>query len=155
MKSNKVSLRRRQVVIAGLAGAAAPATLYAGQDLFSAAPGEITAIAGRDGLVISGRVLAHDGNPLAAATIEIWDARATDIAAATTTDGDGRFYASVASEYHARPRRIHYRVSRDGQTLAARQLHFARGHELAERQTGHLHRDESGAWRAAFGVTVA
>src|SRR5262245_14991638 len=73
MKSKKVSLRRRQLVIAGLAGSAASA--LAGQFRGSgAAVGELDAVEADRGLVISGRVLARNGRPLAGAAVEVWRA---------------------------------------------------------------------------------
>jgi protocatechuate 3,4-dioxygenase beta subunit len=66
-----VSLRRREVLIAGLATVAAPAA-------FAALP------PAREKLILSGRLLGTDGKPLAGATIAADGARAT-------TDADGRF----------------------------------------------------------------
>ena len=152
MTPKKVSLRRRQVVMAGLAGAAAPA--FAGQfHQRDAAVGELAAAEGTAGLVVSGRVLARNGRPLAGAAVEVWRANAPGAAARTTTDGDGRFFAKVAAG--GRPHRIHYRVSDGAQTLARQELHFAPGRAMAERRVGHLQRDESGTWRAAFAISFA
>jgi len=151
MKSNSVSLRRRSIVIGGFAVAAAPALPAAGLDGTAA----VATMDGQGGLVISGRILARDGRPLTGATVEILGARDAQAAATATTDGDGRFYAAVPSGRRGRPSLIRYRVSRNGRTLAVRELRFARGRQVAERQAGHLQRDDSGAWRAAFGLALA
>lgn len=154
MKSKKVSLRRRQLVIAGLAGSAAPA--LAGQFRGSgAAVGELGAVEADHGLVVSGRVIGRNGRPLAGAAVEVWRANARTGGARATTDGDGRFFAKVAADSPGRPYRIHYRVSAGGRTLAADELYFARGRAVAERRSGYLQRDEEGTWRATFGISLA
>ena len=75
MKSKKVSLRRRQVMIAGLAGTAAPA--LAGQFHGRVRPstswrgrGRRRAWSSRDAM------LAANGRPLAGAAVEVWRANA-------------------------------------------------------------------------------
>src|SRR6185436_7504980 len=73
-----VSLRRRQVIIGGLAAAALPAVSFA--------RGEPMPQRGK--LVLSGRILDADGKPLAGATVEVGADRAA-------TDGDGRFVLST------------------------------------------------------------
>ena len=98
---------------------------------------------------------ARNGRPLAGAAVEVWRANARGDAATATTDGDGRFFAKVASDRRGRPHRIHYRVSDGGRTLATQELYFARGRAVAERRSGHLQRDEAGTWRAAFGISLA
>src|SRR5262245_50979605 len=136
-------------MIAGLAGTAAPA--LAGQLREPlAAVDEASAAERTGGLVVSGRILAASGRPLAGAAVEIWRANAREDTASATTDGDGRFFAKLVSDRPGRPHRIHYRVSDGGRTLATQELYFARGREVAERRSGHLQRDESGGWRAAF-----
>ena len=66
-----VSLRRRQVIIAGLAAAVLPAVSFATG-------------AAAEPLVLSGRVLDRDGRPLAGASIAAPGVE-------TRTDADGRF----------------------------------------------------------------
>jgi hypothetical protein len=70
-----VSPRRREVIIAGLATAVAPAVLAALPSLPNTA---------REKLILSGRVLGTDGHPPAGATVAADGAQAT-------TDADGRF----------------------------------------------------------------
>ncbi len=152
MTPKKVSLRRRQVVMAGLAGAAAPA--FAGQfHRQHAAVGELAAAEGTEGLVVSGRVLARNGRPLAGAAVEVWRANARGAAARQPRTGTGAFLRRSRAD--GRPHRIHYRVSDGGRTLARQELYFARGRTVAERRSGYLQRDESGTWRAAFGISLA
>ena len=152
MTSKKVSVRRRKLMIAGLAGTAMPA--LAGQFRGSAAVGEVGAVESDHGLVISGRVIARNGRPLAGAAVEVWRANARRGGARAITDGDGRFFAKVAADRPGRPYRINYRVSAGGRTLAADELYFARGRAVAERRSGYLQRDEAGTWRATFGISL-
>ena len=42
-----------------------------------------------------------------------------------------------------------------GERSPAQELYFARGRTVAERRSGYLQRDESGTWRAAFGISLA
>lgn len=69
----RLSLRRRQVIIAGLGAVVAPAA-------FAALP----AVEGPQRLLLSGRVLGPDGGPLSGAAVAAGQAR-------TVTDADGRF----------------------------------------------------------------
>ena len=66
-----VSLRRRQVIIAGLGTVVAPAAFHALPER-------------REKLILSGRILGSDGKPLAGATVAAGGAY-------TVTDADGRF----------------------------------------------------------------
>jgi hypothetical protein len=123
-------VRRRQLMIAGLAGTAAPAVAA---QFRHAAVGELGAVEGEGGLVVSGRILARNGKPLAGASVEVWRANARGDAASATTDGDGRFFATIASSRNGRPQDLRYRVSRAGRALTTQRLHFARG--AASRRT--------------------
>jgi protocatechuate 3,4-dioxygenase beta subunit len=129
MKSSTISLQRRRLMIAGAAGVATPAAVFAGA---TAAPAPGALPAPGDQLVVSGRMLGVDGKPLAGALVESWQG-------STTTDADGRF---VLMANMPDTGRLRYRVSRDGQMLAARDLAVAGA------------RDEAGVWRAAFGLAL-
>jgi hypothetical protein len=139
-------------MIAGLAGTAAPAIAA---QFRQAAVGELGAVEGEGGLVVSGRILARNGKPLAGASVEVWRANARGDAASATTDGDGRFFATIASSRNGRPQDLRYRVSRAGRALTTQRLHFARGRSVSEDSLAHLQRDEAGTWRAAFGISLA
>ncbi len=135
MKHTTISLRRRHLMmagIAGVAGAALPASLCAAPRDAAIAEG-----AGGGKLVLSGRALDRNGKPLAGATVEVWPRDASH-RATTTTDGDGRWL--LTTEYSGR---MQYRVIRDGRRTPTRQ--FA----IAQPQ-----RDEVGVWRATFGGTA-
>jgi hypothetical protein len=151
MTPKERSLRRRRLMLAGLAGSAAPA--FAGQ-FRGAAVGEVGAIEGDGGLVVSGRILARNGKPLAGVAVELWRANARAEAAKATTDGDGRFFTKIAAGA-GRPHRIHCQVGHGGGTLTRQELYFARGRTVAERRSGCLQRDETGTWRAAFAISLA
>jgi hypothetical protein len=144
VRINSISLRRRYLMIAGLAGAAAPAVAFAGA---AASPQDEPAVSSfADRLVVSGRILGADGNPLSGATVEIWPAGSRQPGGSVYTDGDGRFFTAIAPAEHGRPRALRYRVVHGGRGTPVKQLHFARGQ---------IQRDEAGAWRATFGATLA
>ena len=126
-----ISLRRRHLMIAGLAGAAAPLLAFAGRAGACGAGGK---------LIVSGRILRPDRKPLAGATVEVWHAGAEGGGIRVATDADGRFMFVTA----VLPRQVCYRVSHEGHETPVRQL------SLAQPQ-----RDEKGAWRATFGLTLA
>ena len=71
-----LSLSRRQLLIGGLAGFAVPAVFAVSPSVSLASPGEK--------LILSGRVVASDGQPLCGTSFAIGGAR-------ITTDSDGRF----------------------------------------------------------------
>jgi len=146
MKPSTISLRRRHLMLAGLAGAAAPAPLFAGQ--FSTAEAGAAGSAPR--LIVSGRILGGpDGKPLTGATVEAWHAGTAGDAARATTDGDGRFFATIASaERSGRPRRIHYRVRHEGREMLVTQ-------RISGDLVANLRRDDAGAWRTTFALARA
>jgi len=108
-----VSLRRREVLIAGLATTVAPTVLAA-----------LPAI--REKLILSGRLLGADGQPLAGATVAADGAQAT-------TDVDGRFMLFTRSGICG--------VSCDGRSIEG----FV---PLDQR------RDAQGTWRATVALTL-
>jgi hypothetical protein len=107
-------------------------------------------------IVVSGRILgASEGQALAGAQIEIWQADAHGVRAehtreVVTADGDGRYFAALANEGGA-AQRLQYRVSHQGYTARVTQMH-ATG--TAQRSVT-LTRDDEGATRAAFEMTLA
>jgi protocatechuate 3,4-dioxygenase beta subunit len=116
MEVAMVSLRRRQVIIAGLGSSVAPAALSA----------IVWKEEGPERFVLSGRIVAADGRPLAGAAVEAGAAR-------TATDADGRFV--VVSNTR------HYRVSHRGRS--------------AEGVVSNQRPDADGTWRASFALTLA
>lgn len=171
MKHVTISLRRRHLMIAGLAGIAAPASLFAGQsgaalhgapqplhERSALAVAEPGAGSSEEKLVVSGRILSPDGKPLAGATIDAWRADAKgDCVASVTTDADGRFMftALAPAEYPGRAKHLLYRVSHKEYRTSVTQLHFAHAPGISGQGITRLHRDEAGVWRAAFGLTLA
>ena len=143
MKPNTISLRRRHLMMAGLAGAAAPVPLFAGQLSIA----EIGAAGSAPRLIVSGRIRGGaDGKPLAGATVEAWHAGA---AARATTDGDGRFFTTIVSaDPSGRPRRIHYRVRHEGREMPVT-------HRISGDLVANLRRDDAGAWRTTFALALA
>jgi Carboxypeptidase regulatory-like domain len=141
MKPDKISRRRRHLLIAGVA---VPATLFAAQ-CGAAAGGALAAgmparaDGGAEKLVVSGRILSANGKPLAGARVEILYPH-TNEAIGADTDADGRFMLESVS---AGWRPVHYRVSGKGQSRSARL-------EVVQ-----LPRDETGTRRGSFALTLA
>jgi protocatechuate 3,4-dioxygenase beta subunit len=135
VKNDNISLQRRHLMVAALAGLAAPAGGFAA----SAAQGgpEIA----MHPLVVSGRVVDPDGKPLAGAIVAASRVN-------TTTDADGRFVFTTLAG-----------IVRDGlpQSLACRVSHPA--HRTLENRIefgrASIQRDEAGAWRAAVRLHLA
>src|SRR5687767_7745757 len=91
MQSNTLSPRRRQLMIAGIAGAVAPATLFAqvcvpvaGAASHSPRVAELSTAVEGDMLIVSGRVTGSDCRPLAGALVEVWSAGSERGTSATT-----------------------------------------------------------------------
>jgi len=146
MKSSTISLRRRHLMMAGLAGAAAPAPLFGGP--FSATAVETGGSAPR--LIVSGRILCgRDHKPLAGATVEMWLAGAGGEFTSAATDGDGRFFAAISPlDTAGRPRRIDYRVRHAGRETPVTR-------RITNDLVANLGRDDAGALRTTFGLTLA
>ena len=140
MKPDTISLRRRYLMIASLAGAATPAVVFAGP------AGDAGFAANSGKLIVSGRILGHGGKPLSGAVVEILAAH-SDGDASVTTDADGRFMFTTAAAG-----RVDYRVLHDGIAEPMRQLRLA---GAPGNPSARPHRDETGTWRATFGLSLA
>lgn len=160
MTPDTISLRRRQLIVAG---AVAPMAALAGYCM--GAPLGVPAVtepgAGGGGagakLIISGRILRRDGNPLAGAAVETWHADGKGGQASVITDADGRFMFTTLAPgaAPARLQPIHYRVSHEGYEALVSQLHFVSDPGVPSERIARLQRDEAGTWRATFGVTLS
>jgi protocatechuate 3,4-dioxygenase beta subunit len=139
MKPSTISLRRRQLMIAG--AAAAPATALASQAGDALMAG-LAAGTAHGKLVVSGRILGRDGEALRGAKVELVNARAEETA--IMTDADGRFLFTTAAAS-----RIDYRIVHSGQATPVRQLRFG-GEHIAR-----LDRDHEGTWRTTFALAFA
>lgn len=129
MKQQPISLRRRHLVIAGIAGAAVPVVVRA-------SPAETEALADArvaGDLVVSGRVVDGAGRALPDALV------AAAPGVSTMTDGDGRFLLRM---HVPRRRRVEVRVSHAA--------HPARTARLRQ-----FERDETGILRTTVGLSVA
>jgi hypothetical protein len=140
MKPSTISLRRRQLMIAG--AAAAPASALASQAGDALIAG-LAAGTTHGKLVVSGRILGRDGEALHGAKVELVNVRAEE-GAAITTDADGRFLFTTAATS-----RIDYRIAHNGEITPARQLCFGGEH------VARLDRDAEGTWRTTFGLSLA
>jgi hypothetical protein len=139
MRHGTISLRRRQLMIAG--AAAGPATVLASQAGDALIAG-LAAGTARGKLVVSGRILGRDGEALRGARVELVNGRAGE--GAVTTDADGRFLLTTAAAS-----RLEYRVVHDGVAIPVRELRFS-GDDVAR-----LDRDAEGTWRTTLGLTFA
>jgi protocatechuate 3,4-dioxygenase beta subunit len=161
VKIDAISLRRRHLMIAGVAGVAAPVTLFAEPRNGNPRDALVTGLSasagsGADKLVVSGRILDAKRNPLADATVEVWQADTNGERASVMTDADGRFFTSIAPGGQAgRPQHIRYRVSHNGRATSVKQLHFTRETGFPADRVAQLQRDDTGTWRTTFGITLA
>jgi hypothetical protein len=155
MKPNTISLRRRHLMIAGLAGAAVPATslsaLCTGDEPTHDAAGTV-AIARGDTLLVSGRIVDAGCKPLAGARVELLQPHGRQ-AAAALTDGDGRFVLSTTSSH--KTQYLDYRVSHGADAGRVSRVRFARRARADRPGFAQLQRDEAGMWRTTMGVTLA
>jgi hypothetical protein len=149
-----ISLRRRHLMLAGVAGVLAPAGVFAAHSGSASSGAPVIAVALAEGsrddgrLVVSGRIVGPDRKPLADAAIEVRLPGATTPHASTTTDADGRFMFTTAT-HAARDGDLQpliYRVSHPRHAALETRLDFARTQ---------LQRDEAGAWRATMGLALA
>ena len=156
MKPNTISLRRRQLLIAGLAGAATPGALFAAQCNVTAAGqlqlAEIFTKGTEETLVVSGRIVAGDCKPLAGALVEVWytDPRT---AVATSTDADGRFVLTTIVPASGDSRSFKIAVSRPGEEHTLTAQRFTREPGVSDDAPMQVHRDEAGLWRTTLGLT--
>ena len=146
MKHDIVSLRRRHLLIAGLAVMAAPAV----------AGLPVGGSGGEAMLVVSGRMVGPDGTPIADAAIEAWQAGESSVRARATTDADGRFMftTDVRAGHDGRPGTVGYRVTHQRHGVRQTSVDFA-STPHARAAGAQLQRDETGTWRAAVGLAFA
>ena len=144
-------------MLAGLAAGVAPAAFFAGPGR-AAHHNEIAstvALAGTGKLIVSGRVLGADRRPLAGALVGMWRPDTQAERARAATDADGRFFVTIAPAGRGRPQFVRYRVSHRGRVMTENQLYFEREPGVPDDRIARLQRDDSGAWRATFGLTLA
>jgi hypothetical protein len=138
MKSNGISLRRRQLMLAGTATMAVPTGLFA----FPA----VASPRGSETLLVSGRIVDGRGKPVAGALVEMASPQYK-----TTTDGDGRFM--LTTRVSRRDRYVDYRVSRTASSPVHHRLRVAYNDGSTDANT--LLRDEQGVWRTTFALMLA
>ena len=152
MKPNTISLRRRHLMIAGLAGVAAPGVPFAGPIRFDArAVSRIDANGSGEKLIVSGRIVDANGKALADARVEVLHAQAV-ARASVATDADGRFMFTTVTPA---TRHIEYRVSHKDHPTRATRLHFAPTRGVSDDALARLQRDDAGVCRTTFALTVA
>jgi len=156
-QGTKLSIKRRQLLIAGIVAAATPPGVFAAQcggGVVAAAENPFGAAAGGGKLVVSGRVLGFGCQPLSGAVIEAWQEGMAPVR--TIADGDGRFLLTTEVPVSLRGEAPHltYHVTHPAHDLRARELFFSRQSSGSSESVASLERDEAGVWRAAFGVTL-
>jgi hypothetical protein len=146
--ANTISLRRRRLMIAGVAGAAVPATGLTALRADAAPEGIVGTVSiGRgETLLVSGRIVDAESRPIAGARVELPHV-------AAVTDGDGRFMLTTTAPRELRD--VEYRVTRDGLPAQVSRMHFVRRPRAGRAELAALQRDESGVWRTTVGVTLA
>jgi hypothetical protein len=137
MKSKPVSPRRRQLMLAGAAGLAAPTGVLALPAVSGFLPGET--------LLLSGRLVDEAGKPVAGAWVAT--AGATSTRASTRTDGDGRFM--LQTDVFGAEAYVEYGAP-DSRMSATRRLRIAYREAPAR-----FRRDEQGVWRTTCTLTAA
>ena len=114
------------------------------------------ATAGGEPLVLYGHVLDRNGQPLSGYVVEIWQVDADGIydhpgdsntvrrdmgfqfygTALTNENGLFAFRTIFPARYEPRPRHIHFKVKRDGQTVLASQFYFSSEVTVGQLGTG-------------------
>ena len=137
MKSKPTSLRRRQLMLAGAAGIAAPSGVFALPAISGFLPGET--------LLVSGRIVDEAGKPIAGAWVAGAGGSPSETAASTRTDGDGRFM--LKTEVSGAEGYVEYGTT---DRRSAKRVRVA----YREAPT-RFQRDEQGVWRTTFTLTAA
>jgi hypothetical protein len=154
--TGKFSAKRRQLMIAGAAMSAVPAGALAATcgGIVAAAENPFAAGSAGQKLVLSGRILGVDCQPLAGAIIEAWHGAAAPVS--TTTDADGRFVliTAVPATEGGQPR-LSYLVTHPAHDARVHELNFTRASNGSAQGVAQIERDAAGVWRAAFGMTLA
>ncbi|MGZ5091302.1 MAG: hypothetical protein ACXWIP_08915 [Burkholderiales bacterium] len=161
MRADSISMRRRHLIIARFVGAAAPGAVFAGQCGGVRAEGHASmayanAPASEEEMIVSGRIISTDCNPVAAAVVEVWQASYGSHQTTTvTTDGDGRFMFATHAPAQRGRRYVKYRVTHSEHATVVSQLHFAPVSGVSDDDIALLQRDYAGVWRTTFGLTLA
>lgn len=147
MKTKTISLTRRQLMLAGIAGAAAPALGLAdtGASSSGATLSQVSIRAGET-LLVSGRVVDASGQALPGSRVEL-----LQHGIAGAADGDGRFVLSAKAARSSRG--VLCRVSH-GDRSHVTYLAFERKHRSRRDGIAVLDRDDRGTWRTTCGLTV-
>jgi hypothetical protein len=146
VKPKTFSLRRRHLMLAGIAGAAAPAVALAASETPVAPRPFAVSVARGDTLLVSGRVVDASGKPLPGSRVEL-----LQHGIAGAADGDGRFVLSAKTAHASRG--VLCRVSHGGRSHVT-YLAFARRHRAQAPGNAVLERDEGGTWRTTCGLSI-
>jgi hypothetical protein len=105
-------------------------------------------------LIVSGRIIGADCKPVAAAFVEVWQARSNSHQITVTTDGDGRFMFTTNAPAQRDRQYLSYRVRHAEHATVVSQLHFAPARGVSHTDIAPLQRDYAGVWRTTFGLTL-
>jgi hypothetical protein len=146
VKRAEISVRRRQIMIAGAVSAATPAGVLAAQ---GADPAELTQpavlasfVRSGDKLIVSGRVVDAERNAIAGALVET-----SHDAVTTTTDADGRFMLMTSAGRRGRSGTLVIRAPDPSSP--------ARAASVPENARHDPQRDEHDVWRTTVAVVLA
>ncbi len=156
LKSDSISLQRRRLMIAGAALTVVPAAGFAtARSARAAAPATARHATA---LVVSGRLLAAGGQPLAGASILAWQLCGKPGAGGCSviSDADGRFVFSTAAPHHSADglQPMHVTVTPPAGEAHYAELRFERGHDTRNSVHAQTLLDH-GTLRASFELTLS
>ncbi|MBY0270486.1 MAG: carboxypeptidase-like regulatory domain-containing protein [Burkholderiales bacterium] len=158
MKPDLISLQRRQLMIAGTAMAAVPAAWFAATRTARAAPANCAAAPHATTMVVSGRLIAADGRPLAGAAVLAWPmcGKPGIDRCGAISDADGRFVFSSDAPHQSadglQPMHVYVTPPAGGPHYA--ELHFERGGDTGNSVHARTLLDHD-TLRASFELTLS
>lgn len=156
MKIDSISLQRRRLMIAGAALTVVPAAGFATARSARAAAAAPATARHATALVVSGRLLAADGQPLAGASVLAWQLCGKSGGCSVISDADGRFVFSTAAPQHGpdgiEPMRVC--VTRPAGAPHYADLHFGHGRDTRNSVIARTLPDH-GTLRASFELTLS
>lgn len=155
MKPDLISLQRRNLLIAGTAAVVVPAIWYGATRTATATPAGTRSATT---MIVSGRLTAANGQPLAGATVLAWpDCGKPDAGhCSVTSDGDGRFVFSTDAPHHSADgiQPMHVYVTHPASEPQYTQLHFEQGRDARDSVHARTVLDRH-TLRASFGLTIS
>lgn len=158
MKPVLISLQRRQLMIAGAAMAAVPTAWFAAARTARAAPMNSAAALHITTMVVSGRLLAANGRPLAGAAVLAWPmcGKPGMNRCSVISDADGRFVFNSDAPHQLADgiQPMHVYVTPPAGKPHYAELHFERGRDTGSSVHAQTLLDHD-TLRASFELTVS